>query len=437
MAGIIPGVIDPPLPPDPTSRLLCDLLRFDDSRLSSLPEQMAAIDWRLFARLAAGYGLVGVLYGRLERLPQALAAPPAALAELRRFYLAQASLDLRRKHWLTEVLEALHARSLAVIALKGAYLAEAVYADSLDRPMVDIDLLVQLADLPGVAHALTDLGYQASKDFWLDVELGVEHQLPSFMKSGATPVEVHWCLLDPDLPFPVDLPALWQRALPAQVAGQPVRCLCPEDLLLHLCLHAATQHRFRDGLRNVYDVAATLVHFRDTLDWEALLQRAQEWQAGRALFLMFWLALELFAAPLPEGLLQKLQPPDFGPTQVELAFSLLFTQPDEQFSFPVRLAEVAQADSPWQRLRLVWRQLFLPPQEIARRYPVRPNSWKVFLYYPVRWRDLLRYRSPLAWGLLRRDPNTLTQAQGKYNRQVTEDLLIGWVLGEPTNLPRS
>jgi hypothetical protein len=272
---------------------------------------MAAIDWRLFARLAAGHGLVGVLYGRLERLPQALAAPPAALAELRRFYLAQASLDLRRKHWLTEVLEALHARSLAVIALKGAYLAEAVYADSLDRPMVDIDLLVQLADLPGVAQALTDLGYQASKDFWLDVELGVEHQLPSFMKSGATPVEVHWRLLDPDLPFPVDLPALWQRALPAQVAGQPVRCLCPEDLLLHLCLHAATQHRFRDGLRNVYDVAATLVHFRDTLDWEALLQRAQEWQAGRALFLMFWLALELFAAPLPDGLLQTLQPPSW------------------------------------------------------------------------------------------------------------------------------
>lgn len=427
--GIIPGVAFPAFRPDLQNQLLCELLRCDKAVLDSLAQRMAVINWADFTRLAVSQQLAGAVYPRLRLLHREGLAPQAALDSLHAAYLAQVGEGMKREYWLKNILLAFRNKDIQVIPLKGAYLAGAVYADSAERLMSDFDLLVHEKQLAETVQVLEGLGYQPGRKFWLDVELQASHELPPFMKEGAPPIEIHWRLLEPELPFKVDLAGLWQRAVPVQIAGQPCLGLCAEDLLLHICLHATTQHRFLNGLRNIYDVAATLVHFRETLDWDTLLQRTQEWHAERAVYLMFWLAVDLFGSPVPKAILRKLQPSDFSPGQVALAYQLLFSHPEQQSSFPIRLAEVAQARSLWLRVNLVLRQIFLSPQEIARRYPVRPDSWKLPLYYPVRWRDLLIHRTRQTWALLRRDPHAVAQAEVKYNRQSDEDQLISWVLG--------
>lgn len=426
IVGIILGVTFQGFQPDPTSRLLCNLLRWDNVRLESLENQKEGMDWSAFSRLAARHLLAGVVYKRLRELVKVGYVPGAALDELRPIYLAQASASMPRMHWLGQILRELHARGIPVIVLKGAYLAEVVYADSAARPMGDIDLIVGQADLQAAAQTLTDLGYQPSKEYWLDFELQVSQHLPPFMKTGAPPIEVHWRLLEPDLPFEIDQAGLWQRACAAKVAGQPALGLCPEDLLLHLCLHA-TIHRFQSGLRAVYDVAATIMHFSDSLDWDSLVQRARDWKAERAVFLFLWLAAGLFGAPIPAGVLQELEPIDFGPEQAALVYRLVFTHPDEQSNIPLHLAELVQAPSIWERVRLVWQQLFLSPQIMARAYPVRPDSWKVLLYYPVRWWSLLKRAIQPVWGLLHSGSQTLSQTQKIVTREIEADQLVSWI----------
>jgi hypothetical protein len=432
--GIIPGVTFQDFQPDPANQLLCDLLRWDESHSASFDNQMAVMNWPEFSQLAVRHSLAGVVYKRLRALAKQSRAPEAALDELRPFYLAQASASMPRTHWLGQILRELHARGIPVIVLKGAYLAEVVYADSAARPMSDIDLLVRQEDLEAAAQTLTDLGYQTSKEFWLDFELQVGQHLPPFMKTGAPPIEVHWRLLEPDLPFEIDQAGLWKRACPVKIAGQPALGLYPEDLLLHLCLHA-TIHRFQNGLRATYDIAATIMRFRESLDWNVLVWRARDWRAERALFLWLWLAADLFGAAVPAGVLQELKSIDFGPEQAALTRRLVFANPDEQSNIPLHLAELVQAPSTLEKIRLIWQQLFLSPQIMARAYPVKPGSWKVLLYYPVRWWNLFMRAVQPVWGLLRRGPQTLAPTQRIVTREHEEDQLIAWIERKPSNQP--
>ena len=42
-----------------------------------------------------------------------------------------------------------------------------------------------------------------------------------------------------------DLDALWEKICPLSIDGAPARQLCPEDNLLHLCLHFMGNFNFR------------------------------------------------------------------------------------------------------------------------------------------------------------------------------------------------
>ncbi len=424
--GIILGVTFQDFQPDPASRLLCNLVSSDDALSEVTENQLYRMNWPEFARLAAWHSLAGVVYKQLRIQVKQGRIPRAALDELRPFYLDQAAADLRRMHWLSRFLEALQARQLPVIVLKGAYLAETVFADSADRPMADIDLLVRQDDLSTATQTLLELGYHASKDFWLDIELQVGQHLPPFMQTGAPPIEVHWRLFEPDIPFRIDQAGLWQRACPAKIAGQPVLGLCPEDLLLHLCLHA-TLHRFQNGLRAAYDIAATINHFRESLDWTILIHRSQEWQATRALFIWLWLASDLFGASVPAEVLQQFEPDDFNLEQSALARRLVFYQRDQRLNIPVHLAELVQTPSIWGQIRLIFQQAFLSPKIMARAYPVRPDTWKVLLYYPVRWWSLFRRAVQPVQVLLRRSPQTLVQTENIVTREDQADRLVSWI----------
>ncbi len=410
--------------PDPNSQLLCDLLRLDRTYLSDIGDRLKLVDWLAFARLATQFQLVGATYDGLRGLAMQGLVPQAALEALREPYLTQAAEDLRRKHWLGEALRELRSRKIPVIVLKGAYLAEAVYMSRVGRPMSDMDLLVHREDLEAAAQALTDLGYRPEREYFLDFELQVGHQLPPFFREGATPIELHWQLVEPEDPCKIEVSGLWDRACPAKVAGEPALGLCPEDLLLYLCLHAS-KHGLRPGLRTIYDVAVTMGHFATKLDWEVLERRAQGWHTERPAFLLLWLATELFGAPVPEEILRVLRPVDFRSEQADLARRLVFALPDA--GVPQHLAELVQTRSFMQRLRLAWGQLFLPRENMARAYPARPDSWKIYLYYLVRWWGLFVRFWRYAGSLLRRETQVLEQSAAVHTRQLDEEQLQKWI----------
>jgi hypothetical protein len=66
-------------------------------------------------------------------------------------------------------------------------------------------------------------------------------------------------------------------------------------------------------LKSVCDIAQTVRALGAVLDWRVVANRAIQWKAGHAVFLMLHLAREWLAAPVPPEPLRELQPSSVTP----------------------------------------------------------------------------------------------------------------------------
>ena len=123
---------------------------------------------------------------------------------------------------------------------------------------------------------------------------------------GSLIVELHRSIVGPGgARVPVD--GLWERASLERIGGARFRVLAPSDLLLHLCLHLAHDNVFIDGkLRDLRDMAETIRHYGDAIDWDAVVGQARTWQVARYVYWSLWLARDLVGAAVPPAVLERL-----------------------------------------------------------------------------------------------------------------------------------
>jgi hypothetical protein len=69
--------------------------------------------------------------------------------------------------------------------------------------------------------------------------------------------------------------AFWSEAQRVQWAGRPVAIPCPENMLIHLAVHAAC-HGLAE-LRWLYDIRCWLQRFGGCIDWEAVRDKCERW----------------------------------------------------------------------------------------------------------------------------------------------------------------
>jgi hypothetical protein len=266
-------------------------------------------DWRRAADMAWQHRVAPLLYAAI-RSDASLRVPEAARRRLKQAYLATAARNSVLFRQLKGILEAFHAAGIPVIVLKGALLADTVYRERALRPMNDIDLLIREEDLEEAEDRLGRLGYEAAHDPETKDVLRRRHHHWVFRNAAPVlsgiPLELHWRLDPPGSPFRVDTAALWQRAVPARIAGVDALGLSPEDLLLHLCTHAA-RHRFNGGLIPLCDIAAVTTRYGDRIDWAQLGTRAAEWGAAPYVAVALNLASELVGAAVPASIPAELR----------------------------------------------------------------------------------------------------------------------------------
>lgn len=267
---------------------------------------------------AVAHGVAPLLRNRLVRLGFFETLPAPARDALDAQYLQESVRALARYHELGTLVDRLADAGAQVIALKGIYLARAVYTEPGLRPMSDMDLLFRVEDLEDAQAALIALGYKREgMEFPPSHYPPRHHQLPPFTRDGATAVEVHTSIERPSAPFPIDHDGIWGRARPWSVGGQGLLALAPEDLLLHLCLHAAYHHKFRIGLSALMDIA--LVVERESLDWAALAVRARQWRAAFPVFIGLELAHRVVGAGIPPAVRASLSPKRGAEAAVSIA----------------------------------------------------------------------------------------------------------------------
>ena len=380
---------------------------------SPAPDTLASADWEALVELALRHGLAPWLHARLRKFRAA--PPPAAASRLHEAYLASAAQSLRVLHQLGEILGAFKGARIAVIPLKGACLAEAVYGDSALRPMADLDVLVKPRDLNRAVSELRALGYTSGQPFDPAAARAGFQDMPEMSRSAGVPVELHWTLVTPLSGVNVDageLESLWSRARSATVAGVETLTLSPADLLLHLCLHMSVHHRFNGiRLRNIVDLAEVCRRYPSGIDWAELVTRANAWGGANGVRIALELALEWTELAVPQYAIAGLAGDPAGDTTIAWVKRKILNGAPPALNGQLDRLEAEGGVAG--RIGAVRDALFMPRGVMARLYPAPADSWRILAYYPVRWKDLwVRYHGAL-WKLVTRKREFVEEARNE------------------------
>lgn len=316
-----PPRADVPRPGRADSFLLSILRReFGNGGATAVPRG-AEPAWRRAAELGIAPLVFAILRGQGARAGGVLA----------REYARAWGSNERNTVRLAELLDRLGGAGVRVMLLKGAHLALFVYRDVGMRPMVDVDILVRPGDLPAAERVLAAEGYVTRPHVPGAYEfLGgggpapgphsvaaryreLHHHLhPMGSASGLPLIDVHRAIASPSLPLSIDAEGMWERAERRSVKGREAWVLSPGDAILHLAVHAAGGNRLAvRGLVSLCDIAAVIARAGGALDWDRLRETASAWRAGRLAHLPLLLASRLLGAPVPEGVIEALEPAGF------------------------------------------------------------------------------------------------------------------------------
>lgn len=356
----------------PVDLLLCCLSTHADSCLSNKVDQSTSDDWQEVVDLADRSSLAPLLFKRLKENDARARVPADAWERLRLAYFRNAQRNTRGYHWLRPVLRRLRSSGIPVITLKGAFLAESIYGDFALRPMCDFDLMVPRAQLTRTRLILLDMGLVSHEDE--SIESRLSKHIPVLADSNLV-VEIHWTIATPSGPVRADTAGLWNRARPSRIAGVEVLTLSPEDLLLHLCVHLACQH----GLvipKAVCDIAETIRRYRNEMNWSEVADRARRWRAAKYVGLTLHLAVGMLGAEVPDDILERLVPGGIHPRLLDAAKQAVLTGTSVRGTPPFG-----------DELRQARERIFLPRDEMAKRYPASSESRHIYPYYALRLRD--------------------------------------------------
>lgn len=383
---------DPSASLNKTERLLLESLK----RNPAVPEPatmnfFGPSDWEGLLGLAKVMRVRPLLYHRLKEKGLDHLLPETFKTALRQAYRETTLRNLRFYGELRRLASILDQEKIPLIALKGMFLADAVYSDIGLREMNDIDLLVRPQHVQRIAELLADWGYACETAVSPDEAKEVLQHLPRLIKEGVAGFEIHWNLTAPDKRYGIDPDELWKRAVPVRLKGTDVLAFCPEDMLLHLCLHTSYHHQFAFGLRPSCDIAELLACRGSGFDWAAVLERSERWGWGRGVYMALLLAKKLVDAPVPDGVLAQLQPADIKADIVNAAVSQVLTDSRVANTVPQAFADFIGREGLQGKLGVLLKRIFLPRRVMATMYPADRNSWKIYCYYPHRVIDLLRH----------------------------------------------
>ena len=364
-------------------------------------ETLSSSDWDVLIEESGRYGAAPLLHHRLRTFHSNIPIPANVMARLRHIYLQSAGRGMHLYHELGKVLGLLRHENIPVIVLKGVHLAELVYGNIALRPMGDVDVLVHKDDLMRVEAALLGMGYapaechrQIAKD-----NCHFVYGLPN----RELFVEVHWNFLPSMYRFKIDMDGQWERSRQAIIAGVEVSVLCPEDLLLYLCLHTS-KHLFEMGLKPLYDIFETIRYYGKEIDWKQVQLRSEQWGEAKCVYLTFRLARELLGASVPDDLMKAIKPSDFDERFMVLAKERIFAYGhwnSDGLSLSSNIAQLWGSKRLLNKGTLFLRRVFPSPEEVTRKYPAPSDSIRIYFYYPVRIKDLLLRHGRQVWRLLR------------------------------------
>ena len=258
------------------------------------------VDWNAFAQKATDHDVAALCGHTLARVAADLV--PAEIGDALQVVIDETRIANQRLFdTLGRLLDALAAKGVEAIPLKGPALAIQLFGDVGLRKFRDLDFLVREGDLRTAIVALNELGYERRGSF-TEAQFEMIHRLQGqeiiFHRSGGTAVEPHTRLIPLTLALDVDHTGIWRRARPANLNGRSFLALEPEDELITLAIHGGKELWW--NIKWACDIAA-FIHLHPYLDWNVIELRARAQGCLRMVLLAASLARRHLGAIIPEN----------------------------------------------------------------------------------------------------------------------------------------
>jgi hypothetical protein len=359
-------------------------------------ERLAQCDWARFERVAAHHGCTPILYKALR--DQRADVLAAALRRMKLAYFGTALSNHLAGTFLDQIAAALGEHEIPVVVLKGAALLRTLYDDPAQRPLSDIDLLVDEQDVGRAGAQLQHIGLAPVASAHADQRgpLCHIHLVYRRPEARSIPVELHWRLFEPYQPYVFDLAEVRARA--QHLAGMPdnVFVMSPEHQLAHLCVHLERHAAVfgslvgRDDwfdllllpqglgrLMWMYDIAKYLRQQAAVIDWDRFVGSARRWAIDGQLHAVFELCRRTFGVVPPLDVMRALD--RGGPRLAEriahrfVLASYRANEANEHAGGASRRPWVTQVTPHVLRLTHSWTTLFPPAAYLRASYPA-PRS---------------------------------------------------------------
>ncbi|MBD3729213.1 MAG: nucleotidyltransferase family protein [Sphingomonadales bacterium] len=246
-------------------------------------------DWRAMNRLAASHRVQPHLHARLARGELSVDLPDEVRDAWAVAYRESALVALRQRHDLVAALGVLRRGGIEPLALKGACLAWHAYPDPAERPMRDIDLLVERERLFDAYRLLRAAHYRPdpTEPEPDPATFAQAKHLPPIISANNTAFELHHTAWEPpgsmEWFVPPSHDARLRSNAVASPGDSPIHCPRAQDMLAHLVVHAVYSHRLDAGPLLLPDIDYLLQGAE--IDWPDLWQAAQAegWARGAAI----------------------------------------------------------------------------------------------------------------------------------------------------------
>ena len=282
--------------------------------LSDRLPNLSPKEWEGVAEDASEQGVSGFLYKYVRDRAPELAIQPEVLGRLRKDYVSNQAVYLRYLSLLLPILNKLNKENIPFFVYKGCSLIERYYRDPGLRPISDIDLVMQIKNIPLASKIIEEHGFLKARTF------GHHFYHDDFC------LDVHEDLfrLDrvPSRKFAIthDGTGLWERLDRLNIQGCPVQILDAYDEFIFLCWHAM-KHSF-SHLKWLVDLGMMYEILSRNTDFSECLSNLPDDSVRKSVWYVLRLLHEWLGIPIEPGLQKNVEPLKTGWME-EQAFNLV------------------------------------------------------------------------------------------------------------------
>lgn len=276
-------------------------------RLVARGNDLSEGEWLQVVEMARGQRVAAFVFLHIAEAGLLPVVPATVTDALRREYQTTLLSNRRMQTVEAELLRRLGARGIRVLALKGLALTFRYYGELGLRPITDIDLLVERANVPAVCAVLREMEYHPSSGSGSPNGFNAQtHAVVDYLRERSPQIEIHWELFN-SAAYRAGLEAreVWQRAERIELLGHSVSYLSTADELLYLSVHFAAEHQLSRLLWAV-DIAELIRALPASWDWSAFVRRAIEARMARPLALTLSYCRDNLELHLPSMVLDEL-----------------------------------------------------------------------------------------------------------------------------------